>query len=93
MQSKLEGLTFEEAWTRAVCPGRRTVLANTENAPATAVRWPTDSSDRASWQAAIEDVKDGFRRAYQGRPATRRERAVVEALGGIERPGALRSAA
>jgi hypothetical protein len=104
-EAKLDGLKFEQAWTRAIRPGRRTILANTKDAPEGAVRWPTDSSDRAGWQAAILAVKDGFRRAYQDRPATRREQAVLKvdvlpraadarpAAGGIRARAALRSAA
>jgi hypothetical protein len=76
-EAKLEGLSFEQAWDRAIRPGRRTILTNTKDAPAGAVRWPTDSTDRGGWQAAIFEVKDGFRRAYQDRPATRRELAVL----------------
>lgn len=75
-QSKRESLSFEQAWARAVRPGKRTVLQSTKDAPAGAVRWPSDSSDRSAWQAAIYEVKDGFRRAYVGRPATRRELAL-----------------
>jgi hypothetical protein len=101
LEAKLAGLTFDQAWDLAIRPGRRTILANTQDPPDGAVRWPTDSSDRAGWQAAIYAVKDGFRRAYQNRPATRREIAVLKVnvvLGaadarGIAPPARVRSAA
>lgn len=104
--SRDAGLSFEQAWQRAVRPGRPVVMTNTKDAPAGAVRWPTDSSDRIAWQEAISGAKDAFRRAYQQRPATRREEAVsvlVDALlgaadrreraRGIEPVGAVRSVA
>jgi hypothetical protein len=105
LEAKIEGLSFDEAWERAIRPGKRTILSNTPDPPAGAVRWPSDSSDRAGWQVAIYGVRDGFRRAYQDRPPTRRELAVLKvtlllsaadhrpAARGIEMAPAVRSAA
>lgn len=105
-EAREEGLSFQVAWLRAVRPGKPVVMTNTQDPPAGAVRWPTDSSDRIAWQAAIAGAKDGFRRAYECRPTTRRERAVSELVDvligaadrrdrarGIRPTGAVRSAA
>jgi hypothetical protein len=58
-------------------PRKRLVLTNTADPPAGAILWPTDSAARNEWRDALEEMRDGFRRAYQQRPATARERAVV----------------
>lgn len=71
------GLSFEDAWSRAVRPGKSVVMSTTQNAPVDAVRWPTDRSDRLAWQAAINASKEGFRRAFERRPMTAPERAVA----------------
>lgn len=71
------GKPFELAWREAVRPKESLVLTNTRDAPEGCVRWPTDSSDRIAWREAIFELKDEFRRAYQRRPATARERAVT----------------
>lgn len=104
-ESKVEGLSFGEAWERAVRPGKRMVLANTRDAPEGCVRWPTDSKERVAWRGALLELRDHFRRAYQGRPMTTREESAVK-LGlvldagdrlaggrGIERASSVRSAA
>jgi hypothetical protein len=98
-----DGLSFEQAWKRAVRPDRPLVLTNAEDPPYGAVMWPTDSADRNAWRTAILAMKDEHRRAYERRPQTVRERSVVilieilgggfEAADGIHRPAAVRSAA
>lgn len=99
LEARVEGLRFEDAWERAIRPGRRLVLTSTDAPPAGALRWPTDSSDRLAWRAAIFAIKDQYRRAYELRPATRRERsvtvlmAVIGVEGGIGAVAAIPSAA
>lgn len=72
------GLSFEEAWLLAVRPGKRMVLSNTRDAPPGCVRWPTDSGERVAWRNALIELRDVFRRAYQGRPMTVREESAVK---------------
>jgi hypothetical protein len=75
--ARLRGLSFGEAWTEALRPGMAIVMSTTAAAPATAVRWPTDRSDRDAWKQAIEDSREAWRRAYYGQPATIPERSLV----------------
>lgn len=76
-ESRDAGLGFEEAWALAVRPGERLTFTNTPAPPHGAIRWPTDSKVRIVERAAILETKDAWRRAYERRPATRRERSVV----------------
>lgn len=104
-QSRREGLSFDQAWVRAMRPGRRMVLTNTREAPLDCVRWPTDSTERIAWQGALKGVRDVFRRAYQGRRMTVREESAanlalvlsaadrVAAARGIDDASGVRSAA
>lgn len=100
-ESRRMGLRFEEAWACAIRPGKPLILANAPNPPNGAVRWPTDSSDRIAWQEAFKGIKDDLRRAYDRRPSTARERAVVhlarvltpDAAGGMATAAAVRSVA
>lgn len=70
-------MSFEQAWTMAVRPGRAVVMTTNTDPPAGGVLWPTDSRDRVQWRAEIGELKDDYRRAYEQRPATARERAVA----------------
>lgn len=88
VEARCEGLAFEAAWDRAIRPGKRMVMTNTRGAPYGALLWPTDSSDRIAWKAAIVESRDAFRRAYERRPATLRERSVVVLLGVLDAPPA-----
>lgn len=74
---RTEGLSFEAAWELAVRPKQSVVMTNTRALPKRpCVLWPTDSSDRMAWRGAILELKDEYRRAYQRRPATKREAAA-----------------
>jgi hypothetical protein len=57
--------------------GPALVMANTIDPPAGAVRWPTDRDDRVTWQAAIMESKDGWRRAFEGVAPTKQEAALA----------------
>lgn len=94
VEAKREGLSFEEFWARSVrtgeSPAVTTESARTIEPPAGAVVWPRDSIDHANARAAINGTKEGWRRAYEGEPATQGDRALlilcqiaVEASGGI----------
>lgn len=92
----MRGASFEVAWTAAVRPGLPLILTNHKNPPADAIRWPTDTTDRHGWQQAIRESKVAYRRAFERRPPTPRERALerlAPALGGISPGRALQSAA
>lgn len=77
VEARVEGLSFEDAWVRAMRPGKPIIMVTAEDPPHGAIRWPTDSKERIAWQGALRSVKDSWRRTYQGRPATSRERAAV----------------
>lgn len=100
--ARLDGLRFDEAWTRAMRPGPSIVMTTTKAPPAGAILWPTDSSERLAWMSVLASVRDEVRRAYERRPATRREAAVVALVqtidqirggDGIARRATVRSAA
>lgn len=71
------GLRFEDAWQQVVRPGRPLVMSTSQNAPANVVLWPTDTRERLAWRTALFAAKDTYRRAYERRPVTHRENAVV----------------
>lgn len=96
-EGRAMGVSFEVAWTAAVRPGMSLCLTNHADPPSDAIRWPTDTTDRHAWQEAIMESKDGYRRAFERRPSTRRE-AALEKLqpllaSGIQLDAALESAA
>lgn len=76
-EAREEGLDFDAFWTRAVREARSLVMTNHASPPEGAVRWPTDRSDRKSWQHAIHGSKEGWRRAYEGTPAPMCEQALA----------------
>lgn len=80
------GVVFDVAWEAAIRPGKAVVMTTTKNAPADAIRWPTDSTERIGWQQALVACRDHYRRAFERRPATRRERAVVVLLAAVDVP-------
>lgn len=53
------------------------VLTSTKDAPATAARFPSDSDTRRVERTAILETRDEWRRAYERREPTARERAVT----------------
>lgn len=63
------------------CGGKTTgpaplIVSGSERPPG-AVLWPTDTKDRRTWLGAVDESKDGWRRAYEGAEAPRREHALV----------------
>lgn len=76
-EARAQGLDFVTAWNRAFRPGQPVVMTTTKGAPEGALRWPTDSRERLEWQAVLASLRDPIRRAYERRPATRRESSVV----------------
>jgi hypothetical protein len=76
-EARAEGLSFEEAWDRAIRPGKPLVMVTAKNPPVGAVRWPTDRDDRVAWQRATNEAREGWRRAYEQAEPSRPERAIT----------------
>lgn len=72
-----DGLPFEDAWREVVHPARRLILTTDANPPPRALRWPSDREARAVAREAIYGAREGIRRAYERRAATRAEFALV----------------
>lgn len=77
-EARAEGLSFMDAWVRALRPGLSIVMSTHERVPAGAIRWPTDRTDREASRAALIATRETWRRAYENEPELRRERRVVE---------------
>lgn len=103
-RARAEGVAFEEFWERAVRPGQPpvTYYKAEGDRPADAVVWSTDTTDRNLARAAVEESREGWRRAYEGEPASRPEQALIvlspllamiEGARGIEGESAVPSAA
>lgn len=75
--ARVRGLAFDEAWSEALRPGLSIVMSNAVNPPATALRWPTDKPEREAWRAALTGSRPYWQRAYERRPVTAPERALV----------------
>ena len=73
--AKRDGEGFDAFWHRALRPGERVPLVTEANAPAGAVRWPTDNAARHAWRAVLLDeaVREAWRRAFEDLPPTRAE--------------------
>lgn len=82
--ARAAGVSFDVAWSAAVRPGKPVVMTTAKDAPVDAIRWPTDSTERIGWQAALLACRDDYRRAFERRPATSRERAVVSLMGVVD---------
>lgn len=84
--ARRRGLSFEEWWSEAVRPRKPLVMVTHPNPPAGAVRWPTDRNDRVTWQAATNEAREGWRRAYERETPTRAEEAIAflgDAIGAL----------
>lgn len=95
-EARAEGLSFDEAWARAVRPGRALVMSNAPVVPEGALKWPTDRTDREAWRQAIADAREGWRRAYDREPPRASEIALgvlADSLGILERVADDRAAA
>lgn len=77
LQAKACGLQFEEAWELAMRPGMSIVMTTSSHAPGTAIRWPTDKSDRVAWQTSLSETMEGWRSSYEGWTPTAAEEAVA----------------
>lgn len=75
--SRRRGLPFTAAWDEALRPDKSIVMSTTLNAPETALRWPTDKTEREAWRVALRASREMWRRSYEGEPVTRQERALV----------------
>lgn len=71
------GVPFDTWWREAVRPGAPPILVTSEQPwPSGCVIWPSDSADRNNWRLATDRAIDGWRRAYEGVPATQQEKAL-----------------
>ena len=77
VKARKRGLTFEEFWNEAVRPDARgVVMTTTPNAPATAVRWPSNTKQREEWLEVVLDGKETWRSAYEGVSSSSEELAL-----------------
>lgn len=91
-EARRQGHEFELLWTHAVRQGRANVLTSTPEArvrellaeawpldgePLNCIRWPSDSGDRITWQGAIYESCEGWRRAYANEPPLLCDLALV----------------
>lgn len=74
--ARARGLDFEEFWSAALNEGGPAVTVGTPDPPEGAVRWPRDTADRRIARDATAAAKEGWRRAYEGAPPTRPEKAL-----------------
>jgi hypothetical protein len=79
-RARTEGLTFDEAWDRAVRPGLKLVTTKDpeDERPDGAVVWPADTRDRQLIRTACLENREGWRRGYYREPATPAERALKQ---------------
>lgn len=83
VMARRRGLSFDEFWTEAMRPQAPLIMTTHPLPPVGAwdtawcVRWPTDRNDRITWQAAIRDAREGWRRAYNHEERTKPESALA----------------
>lgn len=58
-------------------------FSNRGAAAATAVIWPTDANERRAWLGGVDSGREGWRDAYEGRPAERRHKALARIAEGL----------
>ena len=78
---------FELAWAAAVDPPGAAVLTSTRDAPAGAIRWPSDTETRRVRRHAVMATRAAWHRAYERATPTRGDLALVEllpVLGGLK---------
>jgi hypothetical protein len=81
-RSRAAGVPFEVAW-RECQPARGDE----------AVRWTRDRRARREWTTALAATQEGWRRAYEGQPATVGEAAVRLLADALADEGSLAAAA
>lgn len=93
--ARRRGLSFEAFWREAIREGKPPVMTNRADPPSGCVRWPTDTNERVSWQKAIGEMREGWRRAYEREEPTPGEQAVLmlgEGIGALARVSDARAA-
>lgn len=80
--ARVEGLTFEEFWERAVRPDKPALtprrLGKGQYADLDqAIIWPSDTAERTDAQEAMARSIDTWRRAYNLEPATAGDQALA----------------
>ena len=78
-EAREEGLTFDEAWERAIRPACKLVTTETphEERPDDCVVWPKDTDSRRLIRTAVLEGKEAWRRGYDREPATPAELALI----------------
>lgn len=78
-EAREAGVEFEAFWLRAVRPGLSAVTVATppHRRPEGCVLWQRDTFDRNNARDAMEEAKEGWRRAYEGLPPSRAEMALI----------------
>lgn len=87
VEARRQGMDFEAWWAAAVRPGKALVMVTHPQPPDGAVQWPTDRNDRVTWQHAIVDSKEGWRRAFEQEQPTPQEAALAFLAPGLEALG------
>lgn len=92
--AKRRGLSFEEFWAGAVRPGRPPITWRVPEGkrPDGAVVWANDTQTRKDDQAAVNQTRDGWERAYLRAPQLKREEALPRLLSLFDRAATLRAA-
>ncbi len=77
--ARARALTFEEFWLEARRPGERPITWTTPVLlrPPRTVIWPSRNPDLAEALQIIDELKDGWRRAYDRETPTAPERALA----------------
>lgn len=87
--ARAEGLPFDVFWQRATLPGEKPVTWATpeRERPDGCVIWPRDTTDRNMNReiVASKEVREGWRRAYEGWAPTRADRALTALAPGMSR--------
>lgn len=80
-------VAFADFWEAAMRPGRPPITWRVPESkrPADAIVWPNDTQTRKDDQAAMNATREGWERAYLGRPQLRREAALPRLLSLMDR--------
>lgn len=80
LEARASGASFDVFWKRALRPGRAPVTwaVPAEVRPAGCIVWPRDTKDRNVSRdvTCSREVREGWRRAYEGVPPTRADVAL-----------------
>lgn len=80
--ARVEGLTFDEFWERAVRPDQPALTPRRLGKGAYAdlvgaIIWPSDTAERNDAQAAMQECKEVWRRAYNREAPTPGDQALA----------------